>query len=68
MTVFLSELNQSALCVDGDGISIAIDDRHFHVKINSVDMTNLSVELLKAAQRQYVQEKEKENYSPYGKV
>jgi hypothetical protein len=62
MTIFLSELNQIALSVDGDGISIAIDDRHYHMTINSVDMADLGIELLNAAQRRHVQEKEKETH------
>lgn len=63
MMLFHSDHNEISLCVEGGGLSIAINNKHYHVKMNSGDLSDLGVLLIREAQQQYALEKEKENQS-----
>lgn len=61
MMLFHSDHNEITLCVESGGLSIAINNKHYHVKMHSHDLSDLGVLLIREAQKQYVLEKEKES-------
>lgn len=60
MMKFHSDYNHITLCVESGGLSIAINDKHYHVKMHSGDLSDLGVLLIREAQKEYALEKEKE--------
>jgi len=63
MMQFHSDASEIVLAVDGGGLSIAIDDKHVFIKMNSGQLADLGVQLINQSQREYVLEKEK-NQTP----
>lgn len=63
MMKFHSDYNHITLCVESGGLSIAINNKHYHVKMHSGDLSDLGVLLIREAQKEYALEKEKENQS-----
>ena len=62
MMLFHSDHNHITLCVERVP-SIAINDKHYHVKMHSGDLSDLGVLLIREAQKEYALEKEKETTS-----
>lgn len=63
MMKFHFDYNHITLCVESGGLSIAINDKHYHVKMHSGDLSDLGVLLIREAQKEYALEKEKETTS-----
>ena len=59
MMQFHSDASEIVLAVDGGGISIAIDDKHIFIKMNSRQLIDFALQLIKQSNREYVLEQEK---------
>lgn len=57
---FHSDADQIGLKVDGGGISIAVNDRHYFIKLTPADASYLAVDLLRLANAAHSSEEEKE--------
>jgi len=60
MMKFHSDADQIGLKVDGGGISIAVNDRHYFIKLTPGDASYLAVDLLRLANAAHASKKEKE--------
>jgi len=57
---FHSDADQIGLKIDGGGISIAVNDRHYFIKLTAADASYLAVDLLRLANAANASEEEKE--------
>jgi len=60
MMKFHSDADEIGLKVDGGGISIAVNDRHYFVKLTPADASYLAVDLLRLANVEHEAQKEKQ--------